>query len=296
VTQAATTAKVVASAAYVAPTSSQGENLTINGVAINIAQNDTVGQAVTAINNFTPQTGVTAVNNGGTLQLQSTSFGNGHTISVTSDTASGGTGFFDPASNSDGTDVQGTIDGNAASGTGNILTSNTGQAAGLSVTFLPSAADSSITNSNSGTVTVDASRGLVFQIGANAGQTASFSIASVLAKDLGVNGSTNLSTIDVTQTGTAGAVIQTVDEAIGQVSTLDGQLGSFQSNTLESTASNLQATLENTTAAESNIRDTDFAAETANYTKESVLVQAGTSVLSNANQTTQLVLSLLQKL
>ena len=72
------------------------------------------------------------------------------------------------------------------------------------------------------------------------------------------------------------------------------QVRHFQANTLESTANNLRASLENTTAAESTIRDTDFAAETAAFTKNQVLIQAGTSVLQNANQTSQLVLALLK--
>ena len=68
----------------------------------------------------------------------------------------------------------------------------------------------------------------------------------------------------------------------------------FQANTLQSTADNLQSTLQNTTAAESVIRDTDFAAEMANFTKDQVLMQVGTTVLSQANQTSQLVLGLLK--
>ena len=72
-----------------------------------------------------------------------------------------------------------------------------------------------------------------------------------------------------------------------------GSLGAFQANTLESTANNLRTTLENTVNAESVIRDTDFAKEIAEFTKNQVLVQAGTSVLGNANQIPQQVLSLL---
>ena len=83
-------------------------------------------------------------------------------------------------------------------------------------------------------------------------------------------------------------------KAIDQITNLRGTLGAFQGNTLESIANNLRTTLENTTNAESVIRDTDFAEEIATFTKNQVLVQAGTSVLSNANQTSQLVLSLLQ--
>ena len=84
-----------------------------------------------------------------------------------------------------------------------------------------------------------------------------------------------------------------VDQAIDEISNLRGTLGAFQQNTLEATASNLRATLENTVNAESIIRDTDFAEEISNFTKYQAMVQAGTNVLGNANQTSQLVLSLL---
>ena len=72
------------------------------------------------------------------------------------------------------------------------------------------------------------------------------------------------------------------------------RLGAFQQNTLESNANNLRATLENTIAAESVVRDTDFAEEIANFTKQQVLLQAGSTVLGNANQIPQLVASLLR--
>ena len=84
-----------------------------------------------------------------------------------------------------------------------------------------------------------------------------------------------------------------VDAAIDEITNLRGELGAFQQNTLESTANNLRATLENTVNAESIIRDTDFAEEISNFTKYQTLVQAGTNVLGNANQSSQLVLSLL---
>ena len=104
----------------------------------------------------------------------------------------------------------------------------------------------------------------------------------------------NLNQIKVTSASQANDTLAVVDEAIDQITNLRGYLGAFQGNTLESTANNLRTTLENTTHAESVIRDTDFASEIANFTKNQVLVQAGTNVLSNANQTSQLVLSLLK--
>ena len=90
------------------------------------------------------------------------------------------------------------------------------------------------------------------------------------------------------------AALSAIDHAISQVANQRATLGAFQTNTLQSNANNLQTTLENTTAAESTIRDTDFAAEIANYTKYSVQLQAGGSVLGNANQITQLVAGLLR--
>jgi flagellin len=142
---------------------------------------------------------------------------------------------------------------------------------------------------------------LVFQIGANANQTAKVSVDKATSDQLGTGvsglatGVTNLSLIDITSFNGAQDSIKIVDQAINQISSLRGKLGAFQSQTLESMSNNLRSTLENTVAAESVIRDTDFAHETANYTKFQVLMQVGASVLSNANSTSQLVLSLLQR-
>lgn len=105
---------------------------------------------------------------------------------------------------------------------------------------------------------------------------------------------TDLSKIDITTQAGAQDAIKVVDAAISQVSNLRGKLGAFQSNTLESNARNLSATLENTTAAESVIRDTDFASEIANFTRLQTQVQAGSTVLGNANQTSQLIAQLLR--
>lgn len=84
-----------------------------------------------------------------------------------------------------------------------------------------------------------------------------------------------------------------VREAISNVSSLRGRLGAFQANTLQPTITSLGVALENTAAAESQIRDTDFAAETANLTRSQILVNAATSVLAIANSQPQSVLSLL---
>ena len=94
-----------------------------------------------------------------------------------------------------------------------------------------------------------------------------------------------------TDANTAGEI---VDQVIAKVGTLRGRLGAFQRTTLETNINALNDTLEALTAAESSIRDADFAAETAALTRAQILVQSGTSVLAIANSNPQNVLALLR--
>ena len=91
----------------------------------------------------------------------------------------------------------------------------------------------------------------------------------------------------------ATAAIDTISQAIQKVSTQRSNLGAIQ-NRLEHTIDNLDNVVENTTSAESRIRDTDMADEMVKYSKNNILTQAGQSMLAQANQSTQGVLSLLQ--
>lgn len=156
-------------------------------------------------------------------------------------------------------------------------------------------------NFNTNTTVSVTDNGLVFQIGANANETAKVSIEKATSDALGsgvsglVTGVANLSLINVTSFNGAQDAIKVVDQAINEITTLRGKLGAFQGVTLESTANNMRTTLENTVAAESVIRDTDFAQETANFAKQQVLMQVGTTVLANSNATSQLVLGLLSR-
>jgi flagellin len=84
-----------------------------------------------------------------------------------------------------------------------------------------------------------------------------------------------------------------IDETTNEVTKLRGRLGAFQLTTLESNVRSLADTATNLTAAESAIRDADFAAETSALTRAQILVQSGTSVLAISNQNPQQVLSLL---
>ncbi|MEZ6064991.1 MAG: flagellin [Planctomycetaceae bacterium] len=276
------------------------ETLNVNGVSISLNAGLSQSQVIDRINEFTSQTGVVAEDNGGNTRLYTQAFGSSASISVSSDTAAAAnsSGFGTTAINDTGVNVAGTIDGAAATGTGNVLTSTAGAAQGTSLSFAvdPSDATASVTGAQ-GSVTIT-DNSLTFQIGANASQTASVSIRRVAPAGLGVgvtgNQFASLNDIDVTSASGAQDALKVIDAAIDDVTNERGALGAFQQNTLASTANNLRATLENTINAESVIRDTNFAEEIANFTKQQVLMQAGTSVLGNANQLPQQILSLLR--
>ena len=131
------------------------------------------------------------------------------------------------------------------------------------------------------------------QAGANAGQEIMLGINSMKAKDLKIVDTGTGDALDVTEQKEASMAISAYDMAIRKVSTERAKLGAVQ-NRLEHTISNLDTSAENLQAAESRIRDTDMAKEMTTYSKQNILMQAGQSMLAQANQSTQGVLSLLQ--
>ena len=130
--------------------------------------------------------------------------------------------------------------------------------------------------------------GKSIQVGAanRSQQRITISIAKMDASSLGVK------SIIVSTEGGAQKAIGNITKAIARVSEQRSKLGAIQ-NRLEHTIANLDNVVENTTAAESQIRDTDMAKTMVEYTKNNILSQAGTAMLSQANQSTQNVLSLL---
>jgi flagellin len=108
----------------------------------------------------------------------------------------------------------------------------------------------------------------------------------------GVNNTHSVASINITDRDGANLAIDIADVAIGQVSSIRASLGAVQ-NRLESTINNLTATSENLSAARSRILDADFASETAQFTRNQIIQQAGVSVLAQANQQPQVALSLL---
>ena len=278
------------------------ETLTINGVTIELFTGMTRQQVEDRINQFTAQTGVTAQEGSttNTTQLYTTAFGSAAEIEVISNVAAAATstGFGTTARTDSGVDVQLTIDSIAYTGQGNVVTVDGGVAKGLSVAVAEDSGDLTQTTSGTGVGSITISDdSLVFQIGANQNQTSSIAVSKAHSGSLGLgvagNQFNNLSEIDVTNAAKSQDALSIIDKAIDDVTNMRGTLGAFQSNTLEATANNLRTTLENSVNAQSVIRDTDFAAEIAEFTKQQVLMQAGTSVLGNANQIPQLVLGLL---
>ncbi|MBI3090165.1 MAG: flagellin [Candidatus Tectomicrobia bacterium] len=130
----------------------------------------------------------------------------------------------------------------------------------------------------------------LFQVGANSGAnnriTLSGTNLDLRVSGLGITG-------NVTSQSNANTYIDTIDTAISDLNTALGDLGSFQ-NRVGFASGNVASAIENTAAAESVIRDADIAEETTNFTRAQILVQAGVSILSQANLSAQSVLPLLR--
>jgi flagellin len=186
-----------------------------------------------------------------------------------------------------------------------------------------------LVGSGTGTeATANSASSLTFQIGSNGGQTVTVSISDSRAvnlgvvasgasytsvggatatftsahslEDLGSNGTAG-PTLDVSSTAAANAngdyaqqALAIVDKAINDVSTTRANLGAVQSNELQSNLTSLSVAQQNTESSLSTIQDTDLSSEIVDFTKNQILVQAGTSALAQANQAPQAILKLLQ--
>ena len=194
-----------------------------------------------------------------------------------------------------GANVAGTINGETATGKGQMLVGNAGNAntEGLQI---------KVGTSNTGAVaSVTVAQGsLTFQIGANHGQSVSQSVGSVAATKLGTSATglatsaTSVADIDVTTLNGAQDALKLIDAAISQVSSQRANLGAFQRNVLESNINSLGVAKENLAASESTIRDADMAAEMVTFTKQQIMMQAGTAMLAQANQLPQQLTQLLR--
>jgi len=224
-------------------------NVTINGVTFSFTTSDTVQDALDAINNA--GIGVTAsLDANDDLVLTSTIVGSASDMTISGQTGD----FADTAAldlvetiteGADATLVAGTA---AWSSKGNVVTVESGNAKGLQ--FELSAAITDATDSTD--ITVDSNGGMFMQIGANEDQNMYLSFGDMRSSALGVSG------IDVTSQTSANSAVTTIDSAVQTVSTERSKMGAYQ-NRLEHTIANLGTSSENLTAAESRIRDVDYA-------------------------------------
>ena len=276
------------------------ETLVINGVAVELNIGMSQAQVINRVNDFSAQTGVIAddAGTGGATRFYTDAFGSAADISVVSNTvaAADSSGVGTTSLGNNGTDVEVTIGGNAFTGQGNVVSATSGSEKGMTISI---AADATLVSTTTGVLgNVDITdKSLAFQIGPNSNQNARIAINKASASSLGIgapsNQFANLGEIRVLSASQAADALEIIDRSIDNITNLRGELGAFQQNTLQATANNLRVTLENTINAESVIRDTNFAEEISNFTKQQILQQAGASVLSSANQVPQLVLSLL---
>jgi flagellin len=278
-------------------TGATGTTIQIAGVngtqQLSFTSGTTVSSIAASINAVTGSTGVSATVSGSDLAINSTSFGSSQYVSIKATTGSftttGGS-----SGRATGTDATVDINGAAASANGTSISYN---ANGLSAQFdLQSAFNKAGTTSFSVT-----GGGANFAIGSSvtAQGNASIGIGSVYTADLGNSvdgyldslGSGQANSLSSSNLNKAQSI---VDDAVNQVSSLRGRLGAFQTDTITSTINSLNVAYENASSAESDITDADFAKETANLTRNEILVQSATTVLSQANAAPKSALTLLQ--
>ena len=295
---------------------------------LSFASGTAVADIVAAINSFSDVTGVSAAASGGGFRVDSVEYGSNEFVSVkvvddgdlngqvatagvyalaSSDTAvasaAATTAFSAGAAENglsdDGQDVGATING--------VVATTKGTKASISTDFLSVDIDLSATGAttpgNINAFTIQGG-GADFQLASNvdiAGKV-SIGIDNVAVRNVGktsdsgtdytladLGSGKGLSVID----GDLSVAQDVVSQAIKDISGLRGRIGAFQKNTVGATIRSLGVALENTTAAESAIRDADFAAETASLTRSQILSQSATNVLSLANAQPQNVLALL---
>lgn len=263
----------------------------LNGYAFTVTPGETVNDVLGKINSASSSTGVSVTFNSttGTMDLSTIAYGTDARINLTD-----GNGLILSAAGSAsaaGTDAAATVtykDGLGAT----LATAAFTRGKGLNLrdvdgnSIVLTAAGGTGAGPYNGAIQVNPGQSS-FQIGANADQTAHLNLNSFNTGAMGLSG------LDITAADVAPA-LRLIDDAIEFVSSARGNIGSFMRNTIESNMRSLNITKENLIATESAIRDIDIAMEMTEYTKLQILQQSGLSVLAQANQAPQAVLSLLR--
>jgi flagellin len=266
---------------------------------LSFAGSSTIAQIATAVNAIKEVTGVSAATSGTTLKFNSRSYGSVEFVSVKAlsgtFTVAGGTSGKDF-----GSDAVVKVNGAAAEAKGVNVTYRT---AGLDLEFDLSTKSGATNGLNNGLTKTFAitGGGATFSLGSKVSESekTAIGVQSVSTSSLGDGSNGYLSTlasggINNLSSGNLVAAQKILDKAVKQVSQLRGRLGAFQKFTIGSTVNSLGVAYENASAAESAIRDTDFAEETAKLTRAQILSSAATTVLAQANASPQAALQLLQ--
>jgi flagellin len=291
---------------------------------LTFASGQTMSQIAAAINTFSEVTGVEATASGTGISLKTSGYGAEEFVSVriTDDGSIGNSnnigiydfetqdsGTVDSGSHNDydstsatngykdtGQDVGGTINGVAATGNGRDISINTDF---LDVQMTLDSTGAQALGAVSAFTIAGGGADFMLAPDVDIAGKVSLGVSNVAVRNLGNSTDGFLSslgsgqTYDVKRADNLSGAQKIVEKAIAQVSSMRGRLGAFQSNVVGATIRSLGVSLENTTAAESVIRDTDFAAETASLTRNQILAQAATNTLSLANNQPQAVLQLL---
>ncbi|MEE8168947.1 MAG: flagellin [Phycisphaerae bacterium] len=247
-----------------------------------------------AVNQSTQLTGVSAAVSGNNLKFNSSDYGDQAFVSVQATsgtfTVTGGSS----ATRDEGLNAAVLVNGTSADVNGLEASVNTDS---LSVALTLTAAFGTTLQTTNFTIT-DGGANFAISPTLELSGRVSLGVDSVTSGSLGNTSLGFLSSIASGQTNALsqknfGQDQRVIREAISQISTLRGRLGAFLKNTLDSTIGSLQITLENVTAAESAIRDADFAFETSRLTRSQILVAAATQTLQIANAAPQVALQLL---
>jgi flagellin len=262
---------------------------------LSFATGATQATIAAAINDRTTTTGVKAVASSGVLYIQSNEYGADQFVSLKSIS---GTSFTGIEGKDAGVDAEVTVNGQSAQVKGLNVSVRNGDV-DLSFDIVESANTAAVGGAIQSTFGITGG-GANFSIGAKVSDTTKAAIG-IKGVTTGSLGNTSLGFLDTLRSGAANSLSsdnltksqRILDKAITQVSELRGRLGAFQKFTIGSTVNALGVALENISASESQIRDTDFAAETSALTRSQILAKSATSILAQANAQPQQALSLL---
>lgn len=258
------------------------------------ASGTTVSSIVSAVNQAASITGVSAALSGTAVLLNSTDYGSDQFVRVRA--LSGTFTMANDITEDYGVDVVANVDGIRVDGSGLNLATRT---VSLSADIQLSAGMATQTAANATFEITGGGARFSISPNINLGTSVNIGIDSVATTSLG---DSQIGLLYTLATGQENALAernyetsqQILRAAVDQVSTLRGRLGAFERDTLDTTEQSLNVQYENVAAAESAIRDADFAVETSNLTRSQILVQAAMLALQQANRAPQNVLALLQ--